>query len=368
MKYLKFFEGFDNYEKDEILDSFLSILDEYQIPVLTNSELVLLIQNGIDDPNIKYCTYFKNLFSDYVIDIKCGMNNLENFKSDLTGVVNRLKKSNLHIYTEWAINKSYIDCAKVLISDNEKSKSFNEKLLPYDINNTYNRISLYKVADKIYSVIVEDRSLRAFLFLRFQEYYESSSSEFQNRNFKWDRYIQWYKSSEGPHGEKDIFTYGDDWTGFNLPSQAIENCLSGIEDHNKYDDMMISIMKSIREDESGNFYLIAVDNLDINNDLLDHELAHGFYYTDVDYRNRMNSIINQMPREEVIGISNVIIGMGYNKSVLNDEIQAYMSTGIADDMSESLSKYTSHFEREFKLAKAKHKMSPIKMKISFNEN
>ena len=46
----------------------------------------------------------------------------------------------------------------------------------------------------------------------------------------------------------EIFTYGDDWCGFDIPSETIENCLSDIDDKNTYDDIMISIVDTIKED------------------------------------------------------------------------------------------------------------------------
>jgi len=246
---------------------------------------------------------------------------------------------------------------------NFKKKS--ENLLSYNIKNVYDKVSLYKLADKIYSVIIEDNHLRAMTFLRFQEYYESSSEEFKGKKFKWDRYIQWYKSSDSPNGEKECFTYGDDWSGFNIPSESIENCLLDIDDKNYYDNIMISIVNTIRNEEKENFYLIGVDKLDLNSDLLDHEMAHGFYYTDIKYRNNANNLIKLIPINEKDDISKVILELGYNESVLNDEIQAYMSTGLYDKMNKSLKKYTPQFEKNFKEFKIKHKANSIKLEIIY---
>jgi len=238
-------------------------------------------------------------------------------------------------------------------------------LLPYDIKNLYDQISLYKLADRIYSIVVKDSHLRAMIFLRFQEYYESSSNEFKGQKFKWDRYIQWYKSSDSPEGEKECFTYGEDWTGFNIPSEAIEHCLSNIDDRGPYDDIMTTIINTIRKRESGNFYLLGIEELGANSWVLDHEMAHGFYYTDIEYRNSVNNLIKTLPNKEKIDISNVILELGYNQSVVNDEIQAYMSTGIYRKMNDSLKKYTPRFEDNFSRFKKIHNASPIKISIDF---
>lgn len=246
----------------------------------------------------------------------------------------------------------------------KKFESF--KLLTFDMNKIYQQIYLYKMVDKIYCVVIKEQGLRSMTFLRFQEYYESASDEFRGKKFTWDKYIQWYKSPDSPYGEKDVFTYGSDWTGFNLPSEAIENCLKEIDDFNKYDEIMVSIMNVIKEQEEGKFYLIGVDELHTDNDLLDHEMAHGFYYTDSKYRSEMDNLTSQIPEEQKKSISKVILEMGYSHTVLNDEIQAYMSTGIIDRMDESLLDYTPKFERNFRKYKRLHYLStPELLNIKF---
>lgn len=241
----------------------------------------------------------------------------------------------------------------------------NYKQLNYNLEDLFKQVELHKVADGIYCVVIKSQQLRAFTFLRIQEYYESSSSEFQGNKFTWDKYIQWYKSPEGPTGEKEVFTYGSDWSGFNIPSEAIEKCMEEVDDPNRYDDLMVSIITEIKERENDKYYIIGVDELDVNSDLLDHELAHGFYYTDKEYRTKMNNLVNLLPTDEKKLISDVIIGIGYNESVLNDEIQAYMSTGLIDRMDESLKKYTNKFEQVFKEAKQKHHAIPQKIELTY---
>jgi hypothetical protein len=239
-------------------------------------------------------------------------------------------------------------------------------LLPYNTSDLHNQISLYKVADKIYCVVIKDQQLRAYVFLRLQEYYESASQEFQGQKFTWDKYMQWYKSADSPYGEKEVFTYGSDWSGFNLPSESIENCMKEIDDPNFYDEVMVSIITEIKEHEDGKFYLIGVDELDVSNDLLDHELAHGFYYTDDLYRSKMNGLISFMDQEARESIAKTIVEIGYNPSVVKDETQAYLSTGLIDRMDKDLlSKYTKEFEMVFKNARLKHHTKPQKLEITF---
>lgn len=360
MKYLKLFENFNAFNPEDISDLFLEIVDKFDIPEMTSEEIM---NKTIDESIDKYYNIFKNIHGDYVIDVKCGIDNVSNFLKELEKFKLRLEKFDMYTIIHDYPNAP--DNFKVGISNSPESKTIKEALLTYNLENLFKQVELYKVADGIYCVVIESQQLRAFTFLRLQEYYESSSNEFQGNKFTWDRYIQWYKSSEGPTGEKDVFTYGSDWSGFNIPSESIEKCMEEVDDPNRYDDLMVSIITEIKERENDKYYIIGVDELDVNSDLLDHELAHGFYYTDKEYRTKMNNLVNSLPKEEKKAISDVIIGIGYNESVLNDEIQAYMSTGIIDRMPKSLSNYTEKFEKVFKEAKQRHHATPQKIELTY---
>jgi hypothetical protein len=246
--------------------------------------------------------------------------------------------------------------------------------LPIDIKEFQKKVSLYEVSKKIYAVQIHDGHLRAMTFLRYQEFYEASSDDFRGNHFTWDEYSDWYKKEYGD------FTYSDDWSGFNLPSKAIEECMKGIKDFNKYDEIMSCIIKSIREIENGDFYLLGVDNLDLKEDdisrIVDgteegipdlvHELAHGFYYVDPVYKSEMNHIIDNMDEKVRERISNLVIKWGYNKVVLNDEIQAHMATGVVNGM-DGLEKYTKPFIEFFKEYVSSIGIDNKKIEINWNE-
>lgn len=247
----------------------------------------------------------------------------------------------------------------------EKFITDTRRLLQGDIKNIYDSISLYKVADRIYAVAIEDDYLRGMVFLRCQEFYESSSDEFQGKKFTWNRYMDWYKS-EGPGAGKEEFTYGADWSGFNLPSDMIEKCMSDIDDWNEYDHCMESIIKAIRNQEKSNFYLLGIEKLDVNSDVLDHEMAHGFWYTDPEYKSSMLSLIKSSDPSAIKKLADIIINYGYNESVLNDEIQAYLSTGLASKMMGlGLEEISGKFEDNFNKFKQKHSKDPIEIKVKY---
>jgi len=254
----------------------------------------------------------------------------------------------------------------------KKFKTFESQLTLKSgpVEDLHSRINLYKVADRIWAAVIPDDYLRSWIFLRCQEYYESTSPYFKNNRFTWQDYMNWYKSEAGPRGKREVFTYANDWSGFNLPSEIIEDCLSEIKDPNHYDDMMISIIKTIKSNESGNFYLLGISEINnVDNDLLDHELAHGMWYTDTQYKSEMTKLLDTMDKKSVESIKRLISEIGYAESVLSDEAQAYLSTGIYDEwMVDDIPSWTDKFKETFERYKSKHLLSdPKKYEIKYED-
>lgn len=166
-------------------------------------------------------------------------------------------------------------------------------------------------------------------FLRYQEFYESSSPKFKGKAFTILDYMEWYsKQRDG------VFTYPTDWAGFNIPSSVyygVKKFGRTKIDHNKYDECMDSIVKKIESvlkteiHKDGTFYLIGVCKR--NKDVLNHELAHGLYHINKEYKKEMDGLYKSMLLEDLDIMHSLFKEMGYAKSVYRDETQAYLSTG-----------------------------------------
>ena len=198
---------------------------------------------------------------------------------------------------------------------------FETKLIKGDIKNFLNKIYLFEISDSIYAVEIKDVQSRAFVFMRFQEYYESHSDYFRNTDFEIEDYMKWYQND---FKKSDIFTYGKDWSGYNIPSNILEKCISGVKHPNNYDKIMFSIVDTIRKQHQGKFYLIGTGILDKST--IDHELAHAMFYLNPDYKKEMLSLIQQIPKEYYDRMSDELKSFGYTEGVIDDEIQAYIST------------------------------------------
>jgi hypothetical protein len=221
------------------------------------------------------------------------------------------------------------------------------------------KYKVYRVLPRIYFVECADQFDLNMIFARFQEFYESDNPNIKGKKFEFMKWMRWYTQKKGT--QNSLFTYTDDWSGFNIPSEQIDLCFAGIEtlDFNMYDAEMAKIVKKIKENEKENFYLIGATTFDSH--AFKHEIAHGFYYIN-------GAAFNKKEKREMtycewsdLNTKKVPVSVrkkmyaclkdyGYDKSVFDDEFQAFMSTGFTDIMKKKvpeLKKYTADFKTTF---------------------
>jgi len=180
-----------------------------------------------------------------------------------------------------------------------------------------------EVKPNIFAVVVKDKYDRAMLFCRAQEYYESPSPKFRGKEFSiWD-YMKWYHEQKGWG-----FSYGSDWSGFNIPLRQINDCynkLNKIEspyDKLMYDILAVLNLKYLATNES---YVIGCG--DTKGDIFKHEVCHGLYYTNKEYKKKMDALTKGLPKKYYEAFKKNILKMGYAAKVVDDEIQAYLQYG-----------------------------------------
>ena len=232
---------------------------------------------------------------------------------------------------------------------------------PRNIQNILSQIKLFEVYPKIFAVVIKDDKLRARVFMRYQEFYESDSDTFRGKGFKWTEFVNYYKQKT----KNDILSYHEDWTGYNLPCDSIESCISVIPDINFFDLIMFSIVDTIKS-KVGNdkFYLIGIDQADgEDKSLIEHELAHGLWFSSPQYKAAQLINIDELPDYVDEPLRNKISGMGYGPNVIDDEIQAYLSTGIISPMTriKDIKKYVIKFQDTFKKFASRMSVNPIQI-------
>lgn len=176
-----------------------------------------------------------------------------------------------------------------------------------------------KITDQIILVIVKDRYERAMLFCKAQEFYESPCRNFRGKKFSiWD-YMSWYSEKTG------CFSYPKDFSGFNMPMVVAKKCYESNEIETPYDKVMSEIVERYFVNGERR-YLIGTGSM--KGSTFEHELCHALYYTDLKYKNTMDSITKTIPKKNIDRFAKNLSSMGYHSSVLKDEVQAYMATEV----------------------------------------
>jgi hypothetical protein len=220
------------------------------------------------------------------------------------------------------------------------------------INHPLVRGVVKEIKPSIYCVQVDDNYDRAMLFCRYQEFYESPHKKFRGKYFTWMEYMRFYKDK----WKKDTFTYPIDWSGYNIPCNIIQKANHMFCGETEYDNIMNDIYfycsSHIMEKNGGrqsDWYLIGASGKDLRT--LDHEIAHGLYFTNNEYRKLVNKLIRNIKPTHYDKLKNKLIKMGYvnDKKIIYDEIQAFMSTGLYNGLdTKELKQYEKSFIKNFK--------------------
>jgi hypothetical protein len=181
------------------------------------------------------------------------------------------------------------------------------------------KYKIKEVKPSIFAVIIKNKYDRAMTFCRVQEYYESPSPKFRRKQFSiWD-YMKWYDERNGWG-----FSYGADWSGFNIPIKVIRECYNGLNKYETpYDKIMGNIIHKVEIYREG--YVIGCG--DTKGSTFKHEVCHGLYYTNKDYKKQMDALTKGLPKRYYDAFKKNILEMGYTTKVVDDEIQAYLQYG-----------------------------------------
>ena len=183
------------------------------------------------------------------------------------------------------------------------------------------KYKIKEVKPNVFAVIVKDNYDRAMLFCRAQEYYESPNKKFRGKDFSiWD-YMKWYSEEYGRG-----FSYGSDWSGFNIPFDIMWKCYNECEMETPYDEVMWEILTEIdrRTDTKKKCYVIGAG--DLTGETFQHEVCHGLWYTNQAYKKQAKNVLMTFHPEHYKVFKENLIDMGYTDGVIDDEIHAYLTT------------------------------------------
>jgi hypothetical protein len=131
----------------------------------------------------------------------------------------------------------------------------------------------------------------------------------------------------------------------------------GIDDFNDYDQ----VIKDIHQQYKTKYYLIAADN---DNETINHELCHAFFFLYKDYKAKANQLVKSLLHSVYKEIKKSLLELGYCNKVINDEIQAYLSTAGCNEIDDLT--FNKKEVTNFKSIKKQLQNNFIKFKIKNN--
>jgi len=187
-------------------------------------------------------------------------------------------------------------------------------------------------------------------FVRIQEFYESP--EFKGRHFSLEEYIDWWSLNMSK--VKGTFDYPERWNGFNVPGKEILDWLFECDEEilrDKELDLIRRLAKKLNIDigetkQGWGLYLLLREELKSiyligchrqNGDkyikeVISHEVAHALYFLYPEYKESVQNLLAELDKDIDGKLTKKcavdwLIKRGYDESVIDDEIQAYFSTG-----------------------------------------
>lgn len=157
-------------------------------------------------------------------------------------------------------------------------------------------------------------------FLRFQEHYECP--KFKGKVFTLKEYKEWYITNSERGKKTGKFTYYSDIDGFNIPCHVFSNFEDGL--FNPLTEREKTILDIIKGRPQV-YVVIGTHGQDKDhNDTFKHELGHGLYYIQSNYRKKVQSILKKLPKSAKTKMNRYLRNRCYHKDVWTDETHAFL--------------------------------------------
>ena len=200
----------------------------------------------------------------------------------------------------------------------------------------YIKPKVKEIVPKVFVVTYDNQYDLCMAFVRIQEFYESP--KFKGKYFALEEFIEYWAKEHG-HGS---FDYTARWNGFNISGRVIKNWVKVFNEFETPEEMRdaecylldeIEKIKDVNGYEYEDIYVIGVhasQGKKMMDEAIEHELAHALYCLHPEYKKSCDALFKKLSKKRYGVISKTLIKMGYGKNVLEDEIQAYLSTGDDD--------------------------------------
>lgn len=221
------------------------------------------------------------------------------------------------------------------------------------------------IADKVWAIYGDTQEEVGKAFVRFQEYYENK--DLRGTKDITIRMVEdwWAEECKDQETCEPYYTY---WTGFNIPGKVILTLMTtsefragfnlwayliGPRDYPRWhpqEDQLIDLLQDLDVNQINTGYFIGLSKT--STEVLDHELAHALYATNLSYLRDQMYNLSQLPKDIYDKFREDLISCGYHPNVVRDEMQAYLSTYVSTlQNSFDTTDYDIHtpiFEKTFK--------------------
>lgn len=203
--------------------------------------------------------------------------------------------------------------------------------------------SIERLSPHLFGVAVPDDYDRAMLFMRPQEFVESPSDKFRGKYWDVWTFVKWY--SKHRNTVDSTFSYAKDYNGFNFSLKDALRCYLQLpyEYVSGYDMAFMQVLREIlalvRSDEDiDKTYIIGYDKP--NSSVMKHELRHAAFFLDKAYRAASREAIRDIDHTVLKRLFRNLHDMGYHKSVMPSELQAYLATEdwVDEDLGKGIGK------------------------------
>lgn len=150
---------------------------------------------------------------------------------------------------------------------------------------------------------------------RPQEFYESGYKHLRNKVFTLEDFLDTFTNDDG-----DV-SYYKSWAGFNVPGNKMEEFFKKFDLTKREDKLRKMINRLVKK---GTYYIIATKAGDTPT--IEHEVVHATFYLNAEYRKAALKLVKQLPPAVYDPIKKTLIDMGYAGAVIDDEVNAYLST------------------------------------------
>ncbi|PIN87947.1 hypothetical protein COV12_01195 [Candidatus Woesearchaeota archaeon CG10_big_fil_rev_8_21_14_0_10_32_24] len=181
---------------------------------------------------------------------------------------------------------------------------------------------IQKVHEQIYHVRFKSQNNLSKTFCRFQQHFESPF--FKGKYFSMASFKRWYITHSPDAKKTGRFTYYQDWAGYNVPSYVFKPFQKGKFDPLSPEETALLTVLPLKEKKK--FYVIGTYG-NHTKDTIQHEIAHGLFFTNKEYRKDMLRLIYQIDKQSREAINHHFAQTkGYHHDVWLDETHAYIMT------------------------------------------